>query len=101
MHKAEGQHTARGVLTIHPGRCQELEVSYLLAYDTGVISLQPEIQLLVQAAFQFTHYEHNTITFAERSILRGKASYLVQNFNIDLNALAHARTLYLDRYLVA
>src|SRR5205085_6647587 len=78
-----------------------LKVSDLLAYNAGVIRLQPEIKLLVQAAFQFTHYEHNAIAFAEWSIFRGKARYLVQDFDIDLNALAHSRTLYLDRHLVA
>src|SRR5438552_1008777 len=81
MYKAKCQHTTCGVVTIDFGRCKELEVSDLLTNDASVVSLQAEVKLLVQAAFQLTHHEHDPITFAERGVLRGEASYLVQDFN--------------------
>jgi len=54
-----------------------------------------------QAALQFSHYLRDAIAPAKRSVFCSETSDLVQNLDIDLNALANTGTLDFHRHLIS
>src|SRR6266487_531111 len=96
MDKTEGQYPSCSVLIIDSGSGEALEIGDLLADNARAVSLKTEVKLLAQAAFQLAYDLREAITPTKRGVSGGKARNLLQNLDVDLDALAYAGTLDFD-----